>query len=153
MHIFWPDNHTLASFPGPAQLSVACSTEKRHVWGESGNEANHTRQLCIILVAVRLSVHLCTQELESHIIQRLVGNLCIHQFSILLLSLLFSLVLSFSGVPCVQDNGGPTSIQLWQDFRRRQIAGGMDTNTIGSLSHTEITTCLHMAGHKPSHKL
>ena len=89
----------------------------------------------------------------SYIIQRLVGNLCVHQFSILLLSILFSLVLSFSGVPCVQDNGGPTSIQLWQDFRRRQVAGGMDTNTIGSLSHTEITTWLHMAGHKPSHKL
>ena len=27
----------LASFPGPAQLSVACSTEKW--WGEPGNEA------------------------------------------------------------------------------------------------------------------
>ena len=36
----------LASFPGPAQLSIACSTEKWervrlfiHVWEEPGNEA------------------------------------------------------------------------------------------------------------------
>ena len=32
----------LASFPGPAQLSVVCSTEKQfiHAWGEPGNEAS-----------------------------------------------------------------------------------------------------------------
>ena len=42
----------LSSFPGPAQLSVACSTEKRFfvcAWGEPGNEANRPLELGVVM--------------------------------------------------------------------------------------------------------
>ena len=42
MHLLELDNF-LASFPGPTQLSVACSMEKHFInaWGEFGNQANN----------------------------------------------------------------------------------------------------------------
>ena len=58
--------------------------------------------------------------------------------------------LSTSGVPCVQDNGGLTCTRVWQDFSRRQVAGGMDTEMMGPLTHIRITTCLHMDTNHPT---
>ena len=65
----------LASFPGPAQLSVACSTEKRvssltlsfrffvRARGEPGNEATPVYDLAISLVLTTFSEYRHAQEM------------------------------------------------------------------------------------------
>ena len=62
----------LASFPGPAQLSVACSTKKRffvRVRGEPGNEA--TKLLCDAKI---LQNSVSNQKLDGSVCKKPMGR-------------------------------------------------------------------------------